>query len=157
MISRKLKSWTQLYSSITWLSHRKYYLLMKRYYKKWMPYNYNHVEVKSFTVGPGSQTMTIDNVCNGKLPKMLKCSFVDNQAYSGKRTKNPFKFENFNISQFHLIANGRQIPTQSLSFDYSNEDAPNSSLGYDLLFRETKLDRNHQITKTSSDKSMFMI
>lgn len=120
-------------------------------------YNYNHVEVKSFTVGPGSQTMTIDNVCIGKLPKMLICSFVDNQAYSGKRTKNPFNFENFNISQFHLIVNGRQIPTQSLTFDYSNGDAPISSRGYDLLFRETKLDRSHQITKSSYDKSMFMI
>lgn len=120
-------------------------------------YNYNHVEVKSFTIGPGSQTMTIDNVCIGKLPKMIICALVDNLAYSGKKSLNPFKFENFDISQFHLIVNGRQVPAQSLSFDYSNKEAPISSRAYDLLFRETRLDRSHQIKKASYDSSMFMI
>lgn len=120
-------------------------------------YPYSRVQCNAHTVGPGSQTMTIDNIVLGRLPVLILVTFIDSAAYVGKRTKNPFFFEPMMINQCHLIINGRRFPSTGLTFDYTNAAAPISARAYDQLFRETKLDRSHQIKKSDFDKSCFII
>lgn len=120
-------------------------------------YPYTRVEVRSHTVSPGSQTMTIDNVIIGRIPRLMICALISNDAMVGKRTLNPFRFEPHSISQFQLLINGVKWPSTGLTFDYTNADAPISSRAYDQLFRETQLDRGHQITKAEFDSNIFLI
>lgn len=111
-------------------------------------YPYKRVEVKSYTVSPNSFNLSLDNVIIGQLPNLLIFGMVDNDAYSGKRSKNPFNFQHYNISQFNLSVNGAQIPAQPLQFDYT-KTPPVSAREYNTLFTGTNIhhfDKAHQIT-----------
>lgn len=126
--------------------------------KKNAVYNYNRVEVKSYTVSPGSQTLSIDNVVLGRLPNLLIFGMVDNRAYCGKRSLNPFNLQHFGISQFFLLVNGVQVPATPIEFDFTNKDAPISSRAYDLLIKETQIfDRAHQIQRKNFNNGFFLL
>lgn len=124
-------------------------------------YPYKRVEVKSYTVSPGSLTMSIDNAVVGQLPNLMIIGIVENTAYSGSRKLNPFHFQHFNMNQFHLVVNGVQVPSQAIDFDFSNKDAPISMRGYETLFRGTNLhhhvDMSHQVKKSLFDKGFFLL
>lgn len=120
-------------------------------------YQYNHVELKSFTIAPGSQSLSITNVILGRLPNLCIVTFCENQAFTGATNKNPFLFNHQSISQFQLLVNGVPVPQQGLLFDYTNAATPISARPYDKLFMETLLDRSHQITKAAYDKNMWMV
>lgn len=123
-------------------------------------YPYKRVEVKSYTVSPGSLTMSIDNAVVGQLPNLMIVGLVENTAYSGSRKLNPYNFQHFDMSQFHLVINGVQVPSQAIDFDFSNKEAPISMRGYESLFRGTNLhllDRPHQVRKNLFDAGFFLL
>lgn len=123
-------------------------------------YPYKRVEVKSYTVAPGSLTMSIDNAVVGQLPNLMLIGLVDNAAYSGARNLNPFHFQNWKMSNFYLVINGVQVPSQAIDFDYSNAAAPISMRGFESLFRGTNLhqmDRTHQVRKNFFDAGAFIL
>jgi len=123
-------------------------------------YPYNKVEVKSFTLYPGNNTLSIDNAVIGQLPNFIAFCMVKNKAYSGNRSMDPFKFEHFNIQRFNLLVNGVQVPSQALEFDFTNPENVKSSRGYNMLFRANGIkhvDRGLQITKDMFDKNYFIL
>lgn len=87
-------------------------------------YPYKRVEIKTYTISPGSLTMTIDNAVLGQLPNLILIGILDNVAFNGSRSKNPFNFAHNKMTQLYLVINGVQVPQQPLDFDYSNPDAP---------------------------------
>lgn len=118
--------------------------------KKNAVYDYQRVEVKSFTIAKDSQTISLDNVIVGQLPNLLLVGMVENQAYTGTRKKNPFNFKHFGLSQFNITVNGTKIPAQPIEFDFSPGKNPISSRGYDHLFRGANLhllDRSMQVSR----------
>nr|XP_015200282.1 PREDICTED: uncharacterized protein F54H12.2-like [Lepisosteus oculatus] len=52
------------------------------------------------------------------LPKVL--GFVDNAAFSGSFTQNPFNFKHYNVNFLALYADSEQIPTKPLQPDLQN-------------------------------------
>lgn len=123
-------------------------------------YPYNKVEVKSFTIYPGNNTLSIDNAVIGQIPNFLVFCMVKNRAYSGNRGLDPFNFENFKIQRFNLLVNGVQVPSQALDFDFSNSNNVQSSRAYNLLFRACGIkhyDRGLQISKEMFDKNSFIL
>lgn len=123
-------------------------------------YPYKRNEVKAYTIPAGTQTLSLDSVVIGQLPNMIIFGMVDNDSYTGKRSKNPFNFQHYKISQFNLSVNGVQVPRQPIEFDYTGEK-PISSRGYNTLFKGTGIhyfDRGHQITKKRFDsEGMFLL
>ncbi|XP_034656776.1 uncharacterized protein LOC117894038 [Drosophila subobscura] len=123
-------------------------------------YPYSKVQVKSFTIYPGNNTLSIDNAVIGQLPNFLAFCMVKNKSYSGNRTLNPFNFDHFKIQRFNLMVNGVQVPSQALEFDFSNSENAQSSRGYNMLFRSSGIrhyDRGLQITKEMFDKNSFIL
>lgn len=123
-------------------------------------YNYRRVEVKSYTVSADQRSLSLDNVVIGQLPNLILFSMVDNLAYCGKRSKNPFNFDHNKISHYQLLINGVQVPTEPYVFDYTAADNPISTRGYVSLFKDTGVhyfDRGHQITKKAFDSGFFII
>ena len=53
-------------------------------------YPITRVEVKTFTLHTGILGDSIDNAILGQLPKRIIIGFVDNRAFNGNRTLNPF-------------------------------------------------------------------
>lgn len=124
-------------------------------------YPYKRVEVKSFTLYSGNNSLSLDNIVIGQIPNLIIFTMVSSAAYNGAKNKNPFNFQHFNIQRFHLSVNGMQIPTQPIEFDYSNKsDGVISTRGYNTLFSGTGIhyyDKGHQITKDLYDSGYFML
>lgn len=129
--------------------------------KQLATYEYRRVEVKSFTVNSGSQTISLDNVVIGQLPNILLFAMVNNSAYTGKRSENPFNFQHNNITQFNIVVNGVSVPNQPIEFDFtSNVKMPISTRGYQTLFKDIGIhyyDQGHQITKKFFDSGCFVL
>lgn len=124
-------------------------------------YPYKKVEVKSFTLYAGNNSLTLDNVVIGQIPNLIIFTMVPSAAYNGSLTKNPFNFQHFNIQRFNLSVNGSQIPSQPIEFDYSKSSGGIiSTRGYNTLFSGTGIhyyDKGHQVTKDLFDKAYFML
>lgn len=123
------------------------------------PYPYKRVEVKSYTIPKGTQTLGIDNVVRGLLPNLLIFSMVDTVAYSGKRSRNPYNFKHNQLSSFNLVINGVQHPQQPIILDYSKKPYI-STRAYISLFKGIGIhyfDKGHQITKDFYDNGCFML
>lgn len=128
--------------------------------KQMAVYPYQRVEVKTHTIAAGARDLSLDNVIIGQLPNFLLFSMVDNDAYSGSLTLNPYNFKHNNISSFQLLVNGLPTPSTALTFDYTDPVTPISTRGYQTLFRGTGIhyfDRGHQISKTYFDNGCFLL
>lgn len=127
--------------------------------QKMAVYPYKRVEVKSYTVPGKNMTISLDNCIIGVLPTFLLFCMVDNDAYNGRRSKNPFNFKHNDITSFHLNVNGVQIPNQPLTFDYSDVN-PVSTRGYSSLFRNSGIhyfNTGNLITKDYYDNGCFWL
>ena len=65
-------------------------------------YNMTRVEIKTFTYANGLQSLSIDNAVLGPISKRLLFVMVNNEEFLGSLTKNPFKFQHFNMTYFTL-------------------------------------------------------
>ncbi|XP_053882755.1 uncharacterized protein F54H12.2-like [Malaclemys terrapin pileata] len=81
-------------------------------------YPVDRVGMKVFSIPAGSRVSNQENLFLGQLPKMLVLGFVDNDAFSGSYTKNPFHFKHYDINFVALYVDGEQIPTKPLQLDF---------------------------------------
>lgn len=96
-------------------------------------YPYKKVEVKSFTVSPKGNILSLENVVLGQIPTRLVFGMVDTDAYVGKRAKNPFNFKNNKMSSFALYVNGTQIPSEAIEMDFTHNNI--TARAYSSLFQ----------------------
>lgn len=85
-------------------------------------YSYKRVEIKSFTIAPRGNSISLDNIVLGGLPTSLLFLMIDNDSYNGTRTKNPYNFKHNKIESFSLFVNGVQHPTDPIITDFTNND-----------------------------------
>lgn len=122
-------------------------------------YHYKRVEVKPFTIYPGNQSLSLDNVVIGQLPNLVIFGMVDSKAYNGSTNKNPYNFKHYKIQRLNLSVNSVQIPTQALEFNFDEKNGNLSSRGYQTLFSGLGIhyhDKGHQVTKELFDKGAFL-
>nr|AGO14403.1 hypothetical protein CsmBAC4b19.1 [Cotesia sesamiae] [Cotesia sesamiae Mombasa bracovirus] len=72
------------------------------------------------SMAAGVHGETMDNILHGQIPRRLITGFVDNKAFNGDASMNPFNFQNFGINYLSLYVDGRQIPSKSLQPDFGN-------------------------------------
>lgn len=122
-------------------------------------YHFKRVEVKPFTIYPGNQSLSLDNVVIGQLPNLIIFAMVDSRAYNGAYDKNPFNFKHNKIQRLCLSVNSVQIPTQALEFQFTDNKGNLSTRGYQSLFTGLGIhyhDRGHQVTKELFDNGAFV-
>lgn len=120
-------------------------------------YYYKRCEIKTFTVGVGS-SINLDNIVLGQLPTSLIFLMVDNDAYTGKRSKNPFNFKHNDISSFSLFMNGTAIPNDTIITNF--KDGSQFARAYSSLFSATGILNTPQsitITKEMFRDGYFLI
>ncbi|CAK1552208.1 unnamed protein product [Leptosia nina] len=86
-------------------------------------YPITRAEVKVLTIPAGVQGKSLDNIFLGQVPKRYIVGivgFVNNTAFNGCLTKNPFNFENYDLSSFCLYVDGQQIPSKALQPSFEN-------------------------------------
>jgi len=121
-------------------------------------YNKTRVELKTSTFSAGSKSLTIDNAVLGPVPKRLLFTMVKNADFTGTMDTNPYKFQNYNISDFSLFVNGKQYPNEGLSLGMDHEKT--SVMGYRALFQGSGIHHSnagHQITHDMFVNVYFML
>lgn len=112
-------------------------------------YHYKRCEVKSFTVGRGN-SINLDNIVIGQLPTSLIFLMVDNDAYNGKKGKDPFEFKHYNLTSYSLFVNGTPIPNESLVTDFSSGNQ--FARAYATIFSATGILHSTQGNLVCSDQ-----
>lgn len=98
-------------------------------------YPITRVEVKAFTMHSGIMGDTLDNVILGQLPKRIIVGFVNNRAFNGDKTLNPFNFQHYTINHLSLYVDGQQIPSKPLQPEFEGNETWIQS--YHTLFSGT--------------------
>ena len=82
----------------------------------------DNVEMRYFTFPLNSSDLSVQSIYKNAhiTPRRVVFGLVEQRRFQGHYNLNPFKFENFNISQFTLRNNG-QIVDQEISTDYGND------------------------------------
>ena len=92
--------------------------------------------MKNFTIPQGHATHDIDGLFLGQLPYVVTLGFVNNLAFTGSYTRNPFDFQTFGLSHISLNVDGDAVPSRPLQPDYENNRYTEC---YQTLFKGTKM------------------
>ena len=121
-------------------------------------YNLTRVELKTFTLSSGPRAVSINNAVLGVLPKSLLFTMIKNTDFLGSRTTNPYNFRNYDLTNFALYVNGRQIPSEGLTLNMGHEKT--SVGGYATLFEGSGIHHSNtglQITHDMYINGFFML
>ena len=121
-------------------------------------YNMTRVEIKSFTFSSGSQSLSIDNVVLHPIPNRLIHNDKD-KDFLGSMDTNPYFFSNYDLQNFALYVNGKQIPGGGdLSLEKSIEKK--AVMAYRTLCERSGIHHPNselQITPEMNIKGYFML
>ncbi|XP_064622574.1 uncharacterized protein F54H12.2-like [Lineus longissimus] len=116
-------------------------------------YHIRRVEVKTFSVNTGTQTITRDNVFLGQVPRRVIVFMTENAAQVGAKNKNPFNLKHNDLNFISIEANSRTYPAQPLTPAFGTKN--NYIQSYMTMFSETgKIhdDNGNDITRESYRK-----
>nr|CAD7194727.1 unnamed protein product [Timema douglasi] len=121
------------------------------------PAQYHLNQVKSVTIPKGSKYVSLNNVIQGVIPKIVLFTMVSNDAFVGSLNTNSFQLIHRNLDRFVLYVNGikKHLPIL-INFD----NVGTSTLTYNTLF--SGLDIHHQnnghlITRDMFNKGYFIL
>ncbi len=77
-------------------------------------YTVDRVSLKSFSIPAGSRVSNQENLFLGTLPKSIVIAMVDNDAFTGSYTKNPFTFKYYDLEFLAVYVDGQQYPSKPL-------------------------------------------
>jgi hypothetical protein len=63
---------------------------------------------KTYTIPTGNLDHSQESLFTGQLPTRIVIGLVDNDAYNGRRAKNPFNFKHYGLRQLKLYLDGQQ-------------------------------------------------
>jgi hypothetical protein len=55
------------------------------------------------------------------MPKLIVLGFVENAAFNGDNTKNPFQFQNQQVKKLEISINGEMIETRPLEPNFTED------------------------------------
>jgi hypothetical protein len=83
-------------------------------------YPFPQSEFKVFSIAKGQYEESVDNIFQGAIPSDVVVGIVSSKSYIGSYEKNPFNFQNFDLSYCGFFVNGDSAPTQPLQPIYIN-------------------------------------
>jgi len=76
---------------------------------------------KTFTIPRGNLDATQESLFSGQIPTRIVIGCVDNDAFNGSYTKNPFNFKHMNLSQLKVYLDGQQQTVKPLEVNFANQ------------------------------------
>ena len=73
-------------------------------------YPITRVECKVIHLPQGQKSFTHDNLFLGQLPKRIVLGLVDNRAFNGDISLNPYNFQHCNLNYLAVHLDGQQVP-----------------------------------------------
>ena len=115
------------------------------------------VRVSTEVIPLGTSSFNITKEFHGDIPKMILIGMVGNDAYTGKKSLNPFNFEHFNLQYINGKVNSMPIIPQPFQFDFAKKEYNSAywnlmhALGY--AFKDDGCD----ITRNEYDNGNFLL
>lgn len=108
-------------------------------------YPMKKIEMKTFVVGPGARTLSLNSVCQGRLPSFLCFTMVENVNFNGHMQRNPFAFVHKSITNVSIFINAEEHRIGPLQFSLDN---PSFTYAYHSLFTAfgNDIKKTHMIT-----------
>ena len=97
-------------------------------------YPVNKVDVRSFSIPTGNLSLSKDNLFLGQLPNRIVVGFVDNDAYNGAYTKNPYNFKHLRLNYISVTVDGETVPMRPLRPSYAEGPGQSYIHAYNSLF-----------------------
>ena len=104
-------------------------------------YPIRRVLCKTFTVSAGNMTASQENLFSGELPTRLVIGLIDNDAFNGTYTKNPFNFKHYSLNALKVFIDGQQQYIRPLELNY---EVNQYIFGYMSLFSGTGKERKDE-------------
>ena len=82
-------------------------------------YPIRRVVCKTYTIPAGNLDGNHEKLFTGQLPTRLVIGCVDNDAFNGSYTKNPYNFKNFALSEISIHLDGNTQPIRPLKPNYA--------------------------------------
>ena len=86
--------------------------------KQTVKYAVERTIMRTTDIIKGTQNTVISNLHIGALPKVVLIGFVASEDFCGKLNRNPFNFQNFEISQISVEVDGQSYPTKPYTMDF---------------------------------------
>ncbi|XP_039597116.1 uncharacterized protein F54H12.2-like [Polypterus senegalus] len=83
-------------------------------------YPVERVNIKVFSMPAGIRVCNQKNLFLGQLPKYVVIGIVDNEAFSGSSTRNPFNFKHNDVEFLALYMDSEQIPAKPFQPDFAS-------------------------------------
>ena len=87
--------------------------------QKTAKYPITRVECKVIHLPQGQKSFTHDNLFLGQLPKRIVLGLVDNRAFNGDISLNPYNFQHCNLNYLAVHLDGQQVPWAPLLPSFS--------------------------------------
>ena len=87
--------------------------------QKTAKYHITRVECKVIHLPQGQKSFTHDNLFLGQLPKRIVLGLVDNRAFNGDISLNPYNFQHCNLNYLAVHLDGQQGPWAPLQPSFS--------------------------------------
>lgn len=100
-------------------------------------YPIQHTEMITYTIPSNAQSDNKSSLFNGRVPKVMFVGMVENTAYNGNYTKEPFHFQHFNCNSMTLYLNSAAIPFNTFTPDFGT--AKKFMLEYQALMQSLNI------------------
>lgn len=80
-------------------------------------YPFMRTIMKTITLPSGIQNITIEHLFTGMLPSFMMIALIQNNAFSGTRSKNPLNLKYYKMKSIQLFKNNETIPQEPLEFN----------------------------------------
>ena len=86
-------------------------------------YSYDKSQIHYFPYPANVNDLSIYSMFHRDiLPSYLVFGLVDNDAFDGSVSKNPYNFQHYDLKEFYLLVNGNSVPTQPVKMDITSMD-----------------------------------
>ncbi len=91
--------------------------------KEPLVYSYDKCQIHYFNYPAGMNDLSIYSLFHtDKMPSCLVFCMVEDEAFNGLITRNPYNFQSFDVQEFNLLVNGNSYPTQPVKMDKDSMD-----------------------------------
>ena len=120
-------------------------------------YPVDKVEVRTHTIDTGTTSRILDNIYNGTIPRFVLIAFVDNDAFSGSYTKNPFYFDHYDLGSISCYVNSVLINRRPFKPDHNLAYFGKEYINFLKVIGQLNNNITTTITPEQYKKGFFMI
>jgi len=101
---------------------------------------------RAIPIAKGTLDISLEDVCRGKMPKAIYLGLVDNAAYNGSFTSDPFAFKHYHVNFIAAYIDGAQFPSIAYQPNFEKRQCMREFIGLARAIRQNDTDSFAQVS-----------